>query len=118
MYRVSHEFTFEIRQESGTIKFLAQLIFEGKQLNSIGSLYTDEELAQFGAALNQSINVPEYWTLETLSEHMFRASKPIFQNLKSVNLTVENSQHKVAEYTMDDDYIDVSNLVELPEVVG
>jgi len=119
MFRTSHEFTFEMNHNSQLIKFIGQLIFQGEELNEVGSLHTEDDMASFGVALNQVIALPEYWTLEMLAKSLFDSVKPIFSSLNSLNLTMEHAQYRVAEYSISkSNYIDIDGVVELPELIG
>jgi hypothetical protein len=79
MYKVSHEFSFELSYNESLIKFIGKLIFENKDLNSDGSLHTEKDMENFGVVLNRSIALPEYWTLEMLTKTLYDNIKPIFQ---------------------------------------
>jgi hypothetical protein len=119
MFRVAHDFSFQMNHNGELVEFLGQLIFQGEELNEVGSLHTEEDMTGFGVALNQTIQLPEYWTLEMLTKNLFDNVKPIFNNLTAINLTMKNAQYRVAEYSIrQPSYIDIDGVVELPELVG
>ena len=107
-------------QDETVTKFLGQLIFQGKELNEVGSLHTEEDMSHFGVLLNQSLGLPVYWTLEILAKSLFDNVKPLFANLKAINLTVVGSEHRIAEYSIDEEpnNSDIIDAVELPYTVG
>ncbi|CAN5203097.1 hypothetical protein BH09PAT1_BH09PAT1_1390 [soil metagenome] len=99
MFRTEQEFTFSIKSaDKESTDFIGRLIFESELLNSIGTTHTEEELASFGVLLNESLSVPEYWTLETLAEHLFSHAKPIFNSLVAVSLYIAANHQRVSEY--------------------
>lgn len=117
MFKTSQEFTFSISQNDYVYEFTGQLVFKSKDLNSIGTLHTEEELSSFGDLLNGSLSIPEYWTLELLSEHLFNNARPVFQNLSSVNLYLTEQPQRVSEYTKEAYEVMGNDILELEGVV-
>ena len=99
MFKVSQEFTFVINQNEYLYNFTGQLVFSAKEVNSIGTLHTEEELESFGTLLNGSLAIPEYWTLELLAQHLFIHARPVFPNLEAVNLWLTDQPQRVAEFS-------------------
>lgn len=106
MFKTSQEFTFVINQDEHVYNFTGQLVFTGKEVNSIGTLHTEEELSSFGALLNGSLSIPEYWTLELLAQHLYSYARPVFPNLESVNLYITEQPQRIAEYKRDHTEVD------------
>lgn len=117
MYKVVHEFSFEMKNNGAFIKFIGQLILKNKQLNEIGSLYTDDDMEKFRVILNQAMPIPEYWSLEILANLFYHRAKSVFINLTAVNLSTADALYRVVQYSADDD-ITIDNIVELPDMVG
>lgn len=109
MFKTSHEFKFSVQKDDTTQEFTGQLVFTGSSVNSIGTLHTEEELLTFGALLNESLPVPEYWSLETLAEAIFTYARPVFTNLNSVTLFLSDEPQRVTEYSKP--YADVDGEV-------
>lgn len=123
MFKTSQEFTFSVGQEESQYKFTGKLVFESSTLNMIGTLHTEEELSTFGALLNESLSIPDYWTLEILAELLFNYARPVFPNLKAVVVRMTEQPQRVSEYR-NDAWVDfntdgelVSDILEL-EAVG
>lgn len=114
MFKTSQEFKFSIKHEERTYDFAGQLVFVAKELNSIGTVHTEEELASFGVMLNESIAVPEYWTLELLAENLFNHARTAFSNLHAVTLYIEQNPQRVTEYSKDVQQI--GDIMELEEI--
>ncbi len=123
MFKTSQEFTFSIGQGNSQCNFTGKLVFESDSINMIGTLHTEEELSTFGALLNESLSIPDYWTLEILAELLFNYARPVFSNLKTVVVLVTEQPQRVSEYR-NDTWVDfttdgelVSDILEL-EAVG
>lgn len=119
MYKTSQEFTFTINQDDTDFNFTGQLVFEGKEINDIGTLHTEEELSSFGTILNESLRVPEYWTLETLAKYLYDYARPVFKNLHAVTLYLTAHPQRVTEYRNDtvvEDYYN-GDILELENIV-
>lgn len=115
MFKTSQNFTFTISQNDHKYDFTGQLVFKSKVINSIGTLHTEEELSSFGILLNESLPIPEYWTLELLAQHIFNYARSVFSNLFSVNLYLTQSPQRIAEYIKDYSEID-GDVLELEAV--
>ncbi len=98
MFKVSHEFTFSLNTDGKLNKFIGQLVFEGVELNEFGTLHTDDEITRFGKEINSAVELPEFWTVEILTRTLFFKFKPMFTNLKNINLFAEAIPQRVVEY--------------------
>lgn len=117
MYKVEHEFSFDMQHNDNAVKFIGKLLFENKRLNELGSLHTDEDMDSFGVALNRAISIPEYWTLEIMAKTLYDNIKPIFVNLAGIKLSIEQAPYRTAEYNSADEF-NIDEIVELPNIVG
>ena len=98
MFKTTQEFTFSVGQQDTVYDFTGLLVFESKEMNSIGTLHTEDELLSFGALLKDNLSVPEYWTLELLAQHLFIHTRPVFKNLVAVALNLTGQPQRVSEY--------------------
>src|SRR5574343_1413128 len=117
MFKVSQDFTFTVSQNDLLYDFTGQLVFANELLNSTGTLHTEDELTSFGALLNDSLEIPDIWTLELLAQHLFIHARPVFNNLTSINLWMTNQPQRVAEYSSSEEYTNIDgSILELEEI--
>ena len=101
MYRLSHEFTFTIKQDEQTYNFVGHLRLESRSLPEIGTLISTKEVEKFNTFLNSGLSIPQYWTLEIMAEYLYSQSSTILPNLSAVSIFIESNPAAIGEYSAD-----------------
>lgn len=129
MYRLSHEFAFQAMHVASPTSatnlcpadrhlhhFTGQLIFKGHQLNSYGTLHTENDLRRFADVLNSLTNLPELWTLELVAKELYNYAVGMFPDLQTLSLYQTNAPYRMAEYTADEEVMQDNSVLMLDSI--